>query len=141
MKIKKSLVLLLFLLIPTAAGASVKWRGKTHVTNIKNNLHTIEQKLEDLKRSNVGENEAIRELEKLLKEQEKLVKDKDKELANKQKELEAKQDEIEELKIENAKIVTDNNALRRELEQAIIDIQEIEQLTEEIIKDGFGGSS
>ena len=72
-------------------------------------------------------NQKIAENNKLIEENNKL-----KEEAN---QVDGLKTEVENLKNENAVLTTDNNALRKQLDQALKDVQEIEQITESMIND------
>lgn len=118
---KKLLPLLLMFLIPITAYAAMQWQGTPHVDNIKNNLELISVKLDDLKTSDEVKDKEIKDIQKLLEQAE--------------KDAQKQSNELEEVKQENATLKTDNNALNKQLEQALKDVQEIEQITEKLAND------
>ena len=141
-KLKKALPLLLLFLIPITVFAAMNWQGTPHVENIKDNLELIQIKMNELKTENSGSKETIREIEILLEQETQLREQRERELQDKQQEIEnkiaeiqEKIDEINQLKNQNAQIVTEKNNLKRQLEQALRDVQEIEALTEAMINE------
>lgn len=87
-------------------------------TEIDNKQTEIQNKINEI-------NQKIAENNKLIEENNQL-----KEKANKVGGLES---EVENLKKDNAVLTTDNNSLRQQLDQALKDVKEIEQITESMI--------
>ena len=132
----------IFLLITGTVFAAMNWQGTPHVENIKDNLELIQIKMNELKSENSGNKETIREIEILLEKETQLREQRERELQDKQQEIEnkiteiqEKIDEINQLKNQNAQLVTEKNNLKRQLEQALRDVQEIEALTEAMINE------
>lgn len=113
---KKLLPLLLLFLVPITAYAAIQWQGTPHVDNIKNNLQLISVKLDDLSNENKDKDKEIKEIQELLEQAE--------------NDFQQQENELEEVKQENAVLSTDNRSLENQLEQALKDVQEIEQITE-----------
>lgn len=118
---KKLLPLLLIFLIPVTAYAAMQWQGTPRVENIKTNLGLISLKLDDLKASNEVKDKEVKDIQKLLEQAE--------------KDAQKQSNELEEVQQENATLKTDNNALNKQLEQALKDVREIEQITEKLAND------
>ncbi|NLM76082.1 MAG: hypothetical protein GX187_08325 [Clostridiaceae bacterium] len=133
---KKKLFTLIIIMLSsfTFVAAAVNWKGSEQVTNIKSNLQAIDSKMDELKNSNKDKDKIIKDIEKLLDEQKAAVREKDKELEQLRKEVDDKQKEIERLMTENGQVKTDNNFLQKQLDQAVKDLQDIEKLTEDLLK-------
>lgn len=87
-------------------------------TEIQNKQQEIQNKIDEI-------NQKITENNKLIEENNQL-----KEKANQVDGLKA---EVENLKKNNEVLTTDNNSLRQQLDQALKDVKEIEQITESMI--------
>lgn len=130
MKHKKRIVIttvLLLTLVPTIAFAALQWRGSESVTNTKNNLTLIQQKITRLENEKGNHSTELREIQILLEREQGLREQRERELQDKQKEIENKTAELRE---KDTVIQTKN----QELEQALRDVQEIERITNEMVK-------
>lgn len=122
-----AVVVVAFLLTVTGVYAAMHWEGTENVGNIKDNLALIQIKMDELKTENGGSKETIRKIEILLEQEQALREQRERELVGKQTEIENKNAEIQEK-------VAENDLMKQQLDQALRDVKDIEQITKDMLE-------